>query len=1093
MNPAPTHSAMSSSQAVEPAGMDRRNVADIYPLSPMQQGLLFHTLLAPASGAYVVQVILTLRGALDGKRMAQAWQHVADRHPVLRTAFYWNRRDEPFQVVFRSLPVSWIEQDWSPLDAERQRVRLDALVAYNRSEPFDLQRPPLMRLYWINLGQDRFHLLWCHHHLILDGWSAALVLQDVFRAYAAPASLAPAPPPFAHHIAWLRQQPLAAALEFWDKELAGVTLPAMLPLARKHRDGQPAAPQPAHDELVLTSEETSRLQGFARGQRLTLNTLMQGALGLVMRRHGNEGDVVFGTTVSGRPATEPQAAGMVGLFINTVPVRVRMTPAATVTDWLARIQAAGFAASEHEHAPLRELQARHNHGRALFDCLLVLESYPAGTDPAGNVLASGDGAIALEHVAFDESTHFPLTLQVAPGERLRLGARYDRQQVDASEVAALLARMRTALLAFAETPNARLAQITVLTPAERAQRRQWNATAAEFPRTRTLADLFEAQAGARPEHAALVCGDETMSYAELDLRSNRLAHALRERGIGTEAVVGIYIERSLALMIAILGAQKAGAAYLPLDTDSPPARLRAMVEDAGPAAVLFDGSALATSAKERAAVVGSAPLIDVADAALARLPGDRLPRLPAMHAAAYVIYTSGSTGRPKGVVNNQLGIVNRLHWMQRYLQLGGDDCVLQKTPLGFDVSVWELFLPLIPGATLVIARPGGHRDREYLVRLIAASRVSVLHFVPSLLADFLEAPALEQRCAGLRHVVCSGEVLSGALQERFFCRLPQARLHNLYGPTEAAVDVTAWACAAEDGAQPVPIGRPISNLRIHITDADGHEVPVGASGRLFIGGIGVARGYLGRRALTAERFVPDWLRETTDPGETLYDTGDVARYRHDGAIEFLGRTDDQIKLNGVRIELAEVEAQLRALDGVQNAVVRFWNDATSPATLVAYVVPVAERDLVAEQWTAELAAALRSRLPTAMLPASYVVLDALPLNTSGKPDRKALPRPQAAVGTPVAPRTETERALVQIWIETLKLPAAPGVHDDFFALGGHSMIATRMITRIHAVFGVELALREIFDHPVLAALAARVDTQRGAAQAADGDQREIVI
>ncbi|HYO13946.1 MAG TPA: amino acid adenylation domain-containing protein, partial [Thermoanaerobaculia bacterium] len=546
-----------------------------------------------------------------------------------------------------------------------------------------------------------------------------------------------------------------------------------------------------------------------------------------------------------------------------------------------------------------------------------------------------------------------------------------------------------------------------------------------------------------------------------------------DRGCGSESCVGVLLERSCELLVTLVGILKAGAAYVPLDPEHPAERLAYQEHDARLRLVVTrrDLAGRLSGEGDRFLFLepGAPPAGDLADAARLALPID--PDSP-----AYVLYTSGSTGRPKGVMISHRAIVNRLLWMQEALRLSAADRVLQKTPGSFDVSVWELFWPLMTGARLVVARPGGHRDNAYLARLVIEQGITVLHFVPSMLQLFLEEPGVET-CRTLRDVVCSGEALPAELARRFAARLGHARLHNLYGPTEAAVDVTSWVCGEGDDRSGVPIGRPIANTRIHLLGPGLLPVPVGVPGELFIGGVNLARGYVGRPDLTAERFLPDpWGGE---PGERVYRTGDLARWRDDGAIEFLGRIDHQVKIRGLRIELGEIETALSALPGVREAVVVAREDKPGDRRLVAYLTGDAAADA--------LRRSLRERLPDYMVPAAFVTLAALPLNPNGKVDRKALPAPewQRPQESYRAPRTPVEEILAGIWTELLGLPAV-GIEDDFFALGGHSLLAIQVISRLRSTLGIELPLRNLFEAPMLAELAARVETalQAGAGRLA---------
>jgi amino acid adenylation domain-containing protein len=620
----------------------------------------------------------------------------------------------------------------------------------------------------------------------------------------------------------------------------------------------------------------------------------------------------------------------------------------------------------------------------------------------------------------------------------------------------------------------------VLTENDRRTLALWNDTAHPVPGPPCLHERFEAQVERTPEAVALSFAGETLRYAELNRRANQLAHRLRSLGVGPEGLVAVAMERSLELVVSLLAVMKAGGAYLPLDPRDPQGRLATLLRGSGARVLLAGDLDLPAPREGDPVVVRVGPSAD---------PGGEPTDNPASGVGpdnlAYVIYTSGSTGVPKGAMNTHRGIVNRLFWMQEAYGLGAADRVLQKTPFTFDVSVWELFWPLITGARLVIARPGGHRESDYLASLIAAEGITTVHFVPSMLKVFLDHPAAAS-CRSLVRVICSGEALSCELQQRFFSRLP-AELHNLYGPTEAAVDVTAWACERQGARRFVPIGRPIFNTTIHILDETLAPVPIGVPGELCIGGVQVARGYLGQPELTAERFVPDPFRDV--PGARLYRTGDLARHGPDGVIEFLGRLDDQVKIAGVRIEPGEIEAILLAeQESVREAVVTLAPG--DDKRLLAYVVPVRGAQLS----PASLRALLKEKLPSYMVPAGLVVLEEMPLTSSGKVDRRALaalaPRRGESSGQPeggeaAAPGTPAEEALLAIWREVLGVDGV-GMQDNFFELGGHSLLMTQVASRVREAFGVELSLWTFFQSPTVASLARAVSQ----AQDRQGDRQE---
>jgi amino acid adenylation domain-containing protein len=603
----------------------------------------------------------------------------------------------------------------------------------------------------------------------------------------------------------------------------------------------------------------------------------------------------------------------------------------------------------------------------------------------------------------------------------------------------------------------------------------FNATAAAYPRERLIHELFEEQVSRTPEAVALIYEKEELTYTELNTRANRLAHYLRECGVAADQLVGLCMERSVELVVGLLGILKAGGAYVPLDPSYPAERLQYMLEDAQPRLVLTQAAL-----KERLpASAAQLIAIDEQHEVLARYDETNLAasslQLDSRH-LAYVIYTSGSTGEPKGVMNEHCGVVNRLRWMQQAYGLEASDAVLQKTPYSFDVSVWEFFWPLLSGARLVVACPQGHRDAQYLRELIEARGVTTAHFVPSLLQVFVERLEGES-CRTLRRLVCSGEELSASVQERCLARLPWIELHNLYGPTEAAIDVTYWRCLGEQESARVPIGRPIANTQIYILDRAGEPVPIGVAGEIYIGGVGVARGYLRRPELTAQRFLADPF--SAEPHARMYRTGDVGRWRADGVIEYLGRNDEQVKIRGYRIELGEIEAVLLRQEAVKQSVVLAREDEPGEKRLVAYVTLKAE---AADQSSGleEMRAGLKAVLPEYMVPAAFVVLEGMPLNANGKLDRKALPAPETsalALQVYEAPQGAIEEMLARIWQELLHVDRV-GRHDNFFGLGGHSLLAVQVSSHIRETLEREVALRELFEYPTIQALAQRIGEGR---------------
>ncbi|MBZ4423048.1 non-ribosomal peptide synthase/polyketide synthase, partial [Myxococcus sp. RHST-1-4] len=1037
-------------------------VEDLYPLSPTQQGMLFHTLLEPSDGDYFEQLTWRIRTPLDAAAFRRAWEALVARHAVFRTSFHWENLSEPHQLVLPKVELPWQELDWREVPEADLPARLDSFLRADRALGFDLSRPPLARVTTMRQGDGTWRVVFSHHHLLLDGWSQGRIFQELFSLYDTFARgetpKLPPVPAYQAYIAWLRRQDYGRTERFWRETLTGVTGPTPLPAALPTAIAN--APKGLHErEVRLSRQATAALQSLARQHGLTLNTVVQGSWALMLGRYAGETDVVFGATVSGRPPELPGVEEFVGLFINTLPVRVSLPPGEKVLSWLTRLQAQQAALRQQEHSPLAQVQGWSGvpRGTPLFESILVFENYPI--DEAVRQRAGG---MELDDIHALERTNYALSAVVIPGNELVLTLSGDTRRFEASALERLLGQWRTALEGIAAQPEQLLADVPWLTAEQQKQLIvEWNDTRTDFPTGACVHQLFEAQAARTPDAVALSFEGAHLTYRELDGRANALAHALHRMGVGPEVRVGVCLERSLELVIALMGILKAGGAYVPLDPGYPRERLAAVLEDAGPEVILTHPSLAERLPSHEAMTL----FLDATEVDAGKLPTAPPESGVTPENTAYVIFTSGSTGRPKGAMNAHAGVVNRLRWMQAAYGLGSEDSVVQKTPFSFDVSVWEFFWPLMTGARLLVARPGGHQDSAYLARLFQQERVTTVHFVPSMLAAFLEEPEL-WRCGGLRRVICSGEALPAEVAERCLERLG-AELHNLYGPTEAAVDVTAWP--VQRGAHPrgIPIGRPIANTRIHLLDGRMRPVPVGVAGELYIGGVQVGRGYQGRPDLTAERFVPDPYSPT--PGARLYRTGDLARYTPEGVIEYLGRTDFQVKVRGFRIELGEIETVLGQHPSVRDCVVVARNEGGDRKRLVGYLVAKAGH-------TADIAvlrAWLEAKLPEHMVPSALVVMDALPLTSSGKVDRRALPAPGSqrteTERTYVAPRTPVEETLAAIWSKVLGVERV-GVHDSFFELGGDSIISLQIVARTRQA-GLKLTPRQLFERPTIAALA----------------------
>ncbi|MEU5442924.1 amino acid adenylation domain-containing protein [Streptomyces griseofuscus] len=1011
----------------------RPRIQDILPLSAFQEGLLFHSLFDPTdTDVYTVQWAFDLKGTLDTEALRAAAETVLRRHPNLRASFRQRKTGEPVQVIPTEVPLPWREFDLSARSREEAGREADRLVIEDRATRFDPARPPLLRFTLIRIAADLHRLVLINHHLILDGWSMPLFMRELFTLYTnrCDESALPRVAPYRDFLAHVANQDREAGREAWRAvltDLDGETLVA--PGAT--RQGT-AIPERVHAEL--SAEDTAALARQLRSRGLTLNTAVQGAWGILLSRLTGRDDVTFGATVSGRSPELAGAASMIGMLINTIPVRMRVVPSASLETGLQQLQDTQAQLLQHHHIGLSELHSMAG-TKELFDTCIVFENYPV--DPQSLDLT--DAGLHVESMEVKDAAHYPLRLVAVPGERLRMWLDYRPDLFDQPTAERIMGWLLRLLEAVRVDPSRTVAATEMVDPAERALvMGEWNDTSTAVP-DNTLPMLFEEQVARTPDAVAVVFEGVELSYREVNERANRLARLLIEGGAGPERFVAVALPRSAELVIALLAVLKAGAAYVPIDPEYPADRIAYILGDADPMCAITGLGAEGVLPAGSAQVLLDDPA--TRKALDARASGDLTDaeRLAPLHAGApaYVIYTSGSTGRPKGVVVEHRGIVNRLLWMQDRFGLAADDRVLQKTPSGFDVSVWEFFWPLLVGAGLVVARPGGHRDPAYVAEVIAEQRVTTVHFVPSMLQVFLQEPAAV-RCEGLRRVVCSGEALPPEVVERFR-QVLDVPLFNLYGPTEASVDVSWWECRGPLGAS-VPIGRPVWNTRLYVLDAGLAPAPVGVAGELYIAGTQLARGYHHRPDLTAERFVADPYGA---PGSRMYRTGDLVRWNTDGQIEYLGRVDDQVKIRGFRIELGEIESALAAHPDIAQAAVIVREDRPGDKRLVGYVVPAPGAVPDPQGLRADAA----KSLPDYMVPSTVMVLDVLPLTPNGKLDRRELPAPQfTASASGRAPRTPHEEILCQVFAEVLGVDGV-GIDDNFFELGGDSILAIQVVRR----------------------------------------------
>ncbi|WP_339373116.1 non-ribosomal peptide synthetase, partial [Paenibacillus elgii] len=1034
---------------------------DVYKLTPMQKGMLFHSQLEPDSAAYFEQLTFELRGTFGIESFIKGLDVLAQRHAILRTNFYTTRGDLPVQVVFRDKKLESHYEDLRGMNEAQREAYLATYAEKDKTRGFDLTEDALLRISILRTGEESYRHFWSFHHIIMDGWCVPLVTNEVFDIYFAleqgrNPELAPVQS-YSQYIEWLEQRDEEEASTYWREYLKGYDQQPVLPQGKageKAAEDKATARPPEQVVCDLGLDLTQRLNQVAKQYQVTVNTLLQVAWGILLQRYNGIQDVVFGSVVSGRPAEIPGIESIIGLFINTIPVRIRTEESDTVADVIRRSQEQSLASHAYDTYPLYEIQARTEQKQQLITHIMVFENYPVEQRMEQSGSNQVDFEIADVHMF--EQTNYPFDVVVLPGEEMKIILRYNEMIYDGDAVEQLGNHLVGLMEQLVANPSIRIRDLELATKAEKIQiLEHFNDTAAEYPREKTIHQLFEEQVERTPEQVAVVFEDKQLTYRELNERANRLGRTLRAEGVQPDQPVGILIERSLEMMISVYGILKAGGAYVPIDPKYPQDRIRYMLEDSGARVLLtldhlrghaagFDGKVLTLD--------GPQTYHD---------DGSNLEAASGPNHLAYVIYTSGSTGKPKGVMIEHSSAVNFIWGIADQIDFASGKSMLGITTISFDIFVLETLLPLSRGIKILLANDQQQTDPRLLSELIVRHRVDMIQMTPSRLQLLLTSEYA--KCLdGVGEIMIGGEAFPHTLLDSLQQRT-NARLYNMYGPTET----TVWSSLAEvTDAQRITIGKPILNTQMYIVDG-GQLQPPGVAGELCIAGAGLARGYLNRPELTAEKFV----KNPFAAGERMYRTGDLARWLPDGNIEYLGRIDHQVKIRGYRIELGEVEAQMLSVGAVQEAVVVAREDETGLKQLCAYFV--AEHALTVSEWRDALA----DKLPEYMIPSYFMQLEQMPLTPNGKVDRKALPAPEESMltGTEyVAPRTAAEVQLAQIWQEVLGIQSV-GVKDDFFNIGGHSLRATQLVSRIHKGMDSRISLREVFQSSTIEQMAQLIE------------------
>jgi len=1067
--------------------MSSGDIENVYELSPVQQGMLFHGVHAPGSGVYVAQLGFGLDGDIDVAAFERAWQHVVDRHPALRTAFYWEGVEKPLQVVHRKVKLPVERYDWSNLPEDEQERRLENWLDEDRKRDFQFSQPPLMRLSLIRRSADGWQFVWTCHHILLDGWSLPLVLRDLFACHSAYAQsqrprLEPTRP-YSDYIAWLQRQDSAAAEAFWRETLEGFGAPT--PFAVDRGVGRPSDVEMAYSEqkIDLPTSLASALQSLARKRQLTMSTLVQGAWALLLSRYSGERDVVFGSVVSGRPASLEGVESIVGAFVNTLPVRARIRPEAPLMTWFRRLQSQLVEMRQYEYSALVDIQGWSGapRGTPLFESIVGFENYPVDA-----ALQSQAESLKNVDVIFSEKTHYPLAIVAAPKPELSLRIGYDSHRFEDGVITRMLGHFQTILEAIAADFDRPVVDLPVLTEDERYQLLvEWNDTRAEYAANECVHRLFEAQAKRAPDRVAVACCSaapgseaEQVTYHELDYRANQLARYLHTLGVGSESLVGVLMERSVDMALAILGILKAGGAYVPLDTASPQARLAYLVMDAQAPVILTQQALDGFLPESDAQVV----FLDANWDAIAAESGKSLESGVGAQNLAYAIYTSGSTGKPKGVMIEHRNVLALLHAYEQIAPSGETLSATSVCPFSFDVSVWEFFSTLCFGGTLHILQAPVFADPERLAQYLMDHCITSSYIPPALLPGLASVFEKSDAALPLNRILVGVEPIKQETLQRFRDLSKPLHIVNGYGPTETTVCATFFDFrSAADPERRTPIGNSAPGYQVYVVDRDLHPAPIGVPGEILVGGAGVGRQYLNRPRMTAASFIPNPFAKM--PGERLYRTGDQAFRLPDGNIEFLGRTDHQVKIRGFRIELGEIEAVLGQHPDVQDAVALVRGDGASKGKrLVAYITPGSERVPTSDG----IQRFLKERLPSYMAPAAVIILDAFPLTSRGKIDRQNLPTLRDVGWKPAKnfapPRTPVEEVLAGIWAEVLGIERV-GIYNDLFELGGHSLLAFQIMSQARDAFDVELPLHQLLESPTVAGLASYIEKERRAESA----------
>lgn len=1042
--------------------MKLKNVADIYPLGPLQEGILFHVVADQHAGHYHQQLCCTIEGEFDIPTFKKAWDDTINRYDVLRTIFLWQGLERPLQVVRKTVKPKWQEEDWTQVSENEKQEKLQYYIEKDRYNGFRITHAPLMRFFIAKSDSDKLTFVWSFHHLLLDGWSIPIIWKDVLDTYDAIINNQPIPrkqpAQFNRFIEWYLNLEHSEAGKFWTDYLKGFSTPSSPDGLRGLKQGD----APGRCAVQLSGDETKKLKKVAADYNLTLNSIAQTVWALLLSIYCHNDDVVFGSTVAGRPIELPDSDSMAGLFINTLPMRMKVDPELPFYKNMLQLQNNLLTMREFEQSSLLDIQGWSEvpRGESLFETAFIFENYPE--DKPGDT-----GSYSITNVTVQERTHFPLSILAGTVPDFRVEIAWDGKRFGKQTASMIADHFYNVLHNFIADPDILTRDVSLLSKVEADHLDELNETAKAYPTEKILPDYLAEYGAQFPDKTAVICREDSINYRQLNQKVQLLSALLVEKEIVAGDKVGIYLSRSIDMVVAALAVMRSGAVYIPLDPAFPKDRLSYMVEDAGIQLILTETAFLKnTPAAEADHICLDRDVSESLNTNLVNVPVQP-------DSCAYVIYTSGSTGKPKGVQISHRALMNFLHSMKLSPGFNENDTLLAVTTLSFDISGLELYLPLLCGGTVDIVPSEGVVNGEELIRRIEEKQISIMQATPATWRLLLESGWQGKK--DLR-ILCGGEAFPEDLAAELIPR--SSEVWNMYGPTET----TIWSTIQQlKAGEDVHIGRPIANTQIYIVDWRGERAPLGVAGELCIGGDGVAIGYLDRPELNVDRFI---INKKIDSKRRIYRTGDLARYYESGDIEFLGRFDHQLKLRGFRIESGEIESCLVEIDSIDRAIVAIHEYAKNDKRLIAYLVGEDIPEVV------DIKKLLREKLPEYMIPAHFFSLHEIPLTPNNKVDRKALPKPEAltdSVENIIPPSTELEETLLGIWQNVLQQNPI-SVDSNFFDLGGHSLLAVRLIGEINTACSGELTIGRLFEMPTIRGLAKLLEEQSGSDNSMDFSQ-----